>query len=109
MINKENVTRLSLYYDQFKEVLSEDCEFTHTLKTLLFIFFFIFNSRHNLFVLSSGLPRSRSTTNLPELLKQLSQNVNAKKSKNVEILWQAAEVDFPLTSPRCSFKSCVFI
>lgn len=84
------MARLQSYYDQFKEVLPEDCEFTSQLsdrKVFLLTSLFLF------FALPSALPRSRSTTSLPELLKLLSQNVKAKKSKNVEILWEAAEVD----------------
>uniref|UniRef100_A0A4W3KIK8 phosphatidylinositol-3,4-bisphosphate 4-phosphatase n=1 Tax=Callorhinchus milii TaxID=7868 RepID=A0A4W3KIK8_CALMI len=75
IINQENLELLNRYYKSFEEKLSPDC-----------------------------LPRFQAQTDLKDLLQSLSQNIQIKKRKNVEILKLAAKICRRLNGIR--FTSC---
>ncbi|XP_069487278.1 inositol polyphosphate 4-phosphatase type II isoform X1 [Ambystoma mexicanum] len=62
-INQENLERLKEYYMLFADRMPPDC-----------------------------LPHFQENSDLKELLENLHQNIQAKKRKNVEIMWQAATI-----------------
>ncbi|XP_043918202.1 inositol polyphosphate 4-phosphatase type II isoform X2 [Protopterus annectens] len=62
-INLENLELLQQYYKSFTEKLSPD-----------------------------SLPQFQTATDLKEMFENLQQNIDAKKKKNVEILWLAAAI-----------------
>uniref|UniRef100_UPI00398E51DE inositol polyphosphate 4-phosphatase type II isoform X1 n=2 Tax=Pristiophorus japonicus TaxID=55135 RepID=UPI00398E51DE len=75
IINQENFKLLSKYYKLFQEKLSSDC-----------------------------LPRFQTQTDIKELFQSLSQNIQVRKRKNVEILKLAASICRRLNGTR--FTSC---
>ncbi|XP_067849905.1 type II inositol 3,4-bisphosphate 4-phosphatase isoform X4 [Heptranchias perlo] len=75
IINQENFKLLSKYYKSFQEKLSSDC-----------------------------LPRFQTQTDIKELFQSLSQNIQVRKRKNVEILKLAASICRRLNGIR--FTSC---
>ncbi|XP_078395352.1 inositol polyphosphate 4-phosphatase type II isoform X1 [Cetorhinus maximus] len=75
IINQENFKLLSKYYKSFQEKLSSDC-----------------------------LPRFQTQIDIKELFQSLSQNIQVRKRKNVEVLKLAASICRRLNGMR--FTSC---